>query len=137
MAYADKDEQNAYNNEWLKQRRREWIRSVGGACRDCGSRRNVFAHWTGPLPRPRNLWSMSPMRFAKVRPLLVPVCKACVPKYRRLADDLGIPHGKVTGYKHYGCRCAECTRANREWVAGRRKALRESRRPPTPGDTPA
>lgn len=39
------------------------------------------------------------------------------------------PHGRVSTYIQYGCRCDDCTAANREWVAecreDRARRLRE------------
>lgn len=34
-----------------------------------------------------------------------------------------IKHGTISGYNRYKCRCAECKKANSEYVKRRRKIL--------------
>lgn len=76
MPYADKEQQRAYQREWMRRRRAEWF--AGKACAWCGVRDGLELDHVDRLAKVSHaLWSWSKKRrdaeLAKCRAL----CKAC------------------------------------------------------------
>lgn len=46
-------------------------------------------------------------------------------KERLAADPTAAPHGVISTYRNWGCRCVQCVQANTLAVANARKAMRE------------
>ncbi len=124
MPYSDPDEKRAYMAQWMWERRDRWVRA-NGPCSQCGSTDRLHVHGLGD----RRPWSYTEAKRKKMLEGCVVLCHTCwcaTPGAGPRIHD-GVNHGSLLGYKHYGCRCTDCTRANREAVTRQRTVTPRNR----------
>ena len=124
MGYKDPDKkreyQRDYQRQWVARRRAAFFE--GKCCVRCGSTERLeLDHIDPKLKVSHNVWSWSEAkRSAEIAKCQV-LCHDC--HLQKTGEDFGWgsrPHGTLTSYKRYGCRCAECRAANAAWARGSR-----------------
>lgn len=121
MPYRDAAVNRAYQREWLRKRRRQWIKD-NGPCEICNSFVDLEVDHINPeLKIDHRVWSWSKQRreaeLAKCRVL----CEKCHKEVtRKLLERF--EHGKQNAWRK-GCRCKICNKAAK--VLWKRMALRK------------
>ena len=114
-----------YQRQWVARRRAEFF--AGKACVRCGSQERLeLDHIDPKLKVAHQIWSWSEVRQAEEIAKCQVLCHDC--HLQKTGEDFGWgtrPHGTLTSYKRYGCRCAECRAANATWA--RESRLRKKR----------
>lgn len=115
MPYKDRSVKQAFQREWIRQRKRAFF--SGKAC-SCGSTEALRLHHRDRSTKvSHKIWSWAPARFAaeaeKCRVLCEPCHRRIHAEERRLSAELRNPHGTVNRYK-LGCRCDLCRLARRD-----------------------
>jgi hypothetical protein len=123
MPYRDRAAQRAYQKEWCRRRREEWLKEHG-PCVDCGSWENLEVDHVDPrLKISHRVWSWKRERREAELAKCVARCSSCHQEKTDRDHDCGyISHG--CPYRGYGrgCRCSECRAAEVRRVSdGRRK----------------
>lgn len=102
----------AYQREWVRARRDEWIESQGGACVYCGSTDNLEVDHKDPKTKkcnPRAIWSRSKsfreVELAKCQVL----CADCHKTKSDAEQTFPLEHGHYHRGYGKGCRCEKCT----------------------------
>jgi len=118
---ATPEAQRAYQREWIKRRREEFL--DGKVCVDCGAdERLELDHIDPALKVDHKIWSWSEARREAEIAKCEIRCRPCHAKrHARLARSKWV-HGSLVMYKNAACRCDECRRANREYEHMRRRA---------------
>jgi hypothetical protein len=126
VPYKDKAAQVAYQNNWLKARRREWL-TANGPCR-CGSwDRLEVDHRNREHKVSHRIWSWAKARRDEELKKCQPLCFKC---HKKKTAKEQFVHG-VSGYKR-GCRCMICRPAK---LAEMREYNRRRRAIPTQSPT--
>ncbi len=113
MGYKDKDQQRKFQREWIARNRANFFN--GKSCVRCGSQEQLELDHIDPTKKvSHSIWSWSQNRRDEETAKCQVLCHDC--HWEKTRDDFGwrIVHGTLTGYSSYGCRCVECTAANRE-----------------------
>lgn len=100
-------------------KRDKLIEMLGGSCISCGSTEKLqFDH----INRSDKSFSISKwygLSMELLRPELDKcqlLCEACHLVKTKEVDGLKSEHGKYSMYRHHGCRCDLCKKANRDQV---------------------
>jgi hypothetical protein len=110
MAYKDKDQQRAFQLNWITARRRKYIEAMG-ACFFCGKSWDIQIHHRDPKKKfTHRIWSYAEDRIELELKQCIALCKHCHDKFHALEKHRHIEHGTTTAYR-YGCRCNECKNA--------------------------
>jgi hypothetical protein len=124
MPMKNKDEQRAYQREWLRQRRKDWI-DENGPCA-CGSSDRLEVDHIDPKTKTMKasqIWSRrEEVRNAELSKCQV-LCYVCHKKKtaKDLSDHFTIQRACGTHQKYaQGCRCDSCTEALRVYWRERR-----------------
>ena len=128
MPYKDRTKQLACQRNWIRQRRLNAIAEFGGQCVKCGSKQNLEFDHIDPktkLACVAEIWTWAEDRRLAELAKCQLLCTYC--HKEKTAVDRGYktaPHGTLTSYKRYGCRCELCRSANAGYEHGRRLQLR-------------
>lgn len=118
MPYKDKEQQKAYQRQWMFNRRTEWF--TNKFCIKCGSQENLeLDHIDESAKNTHRIWSWSKTRrdieLAKCQFL----CENCHAEKTSKFLSRPISHGTKTGYGR-GCRCVKCHQALLDYWRNRR-----------------
>lgn len=118
--------QLAYKRLWLNKRRKHFIKVFGGHCKKCRSTIQLEFHHRKrePKRKHRGMFSWSTARLTKELKKCDLLCKKCHGAVT--AKERGYnkaPHGSLTSYANYGCRCQVCRKAVAEYARKRRKVM--------------
>jgi hypothetical protein len=123
MAYKNKEIQREFQRLWLIERRKQHIKKRGGKCICCDSKKRLeFHHRNRATKISHKIWSWSHQRIEKELDKCDLLCHAC--HHKETAKERGYytaPHGTLTAYKGYGCRCKVCRAANARYESRRRQ----------------
>lgn len=116
MPYAERAKKQAFQNEWKRKRREEWIETHGPCA--CGSSKNLQIDHIDPTKKvSHRIWSWSDARREAELAKCHVLCEECHKKKHEA------PHGSRRRYEKLGCRCPDCTFSHaegmREWRARR------------------
>jgi hypothetical protein len=121
MPYADREQQRQYQRERSRRLRAEWL-AANGPCRKCESWDDLQVDHVDPATKvSHRIWSWAPARREAELKKCQPLCRDC--HEAKCEEEMRRPlvHGTVSGYRHRGCRCADCCAANtaqsRAWKA--------------------
>jgi len=140
MGRMSPEEKRRWDNEWVAQRREHARAYLGGKCAWCGSTTDLeFDHIdsaTKSFEIGRNLnrrWEVLVHELDKCQLL----CHDC---HRQKTIECGetgggwnknlkgeIPHGTVSGYTYWKCRCPACKQARYEYRCGGRTVPRRAK----------
>lgn len=129
----EREKYNAYMRDYLKKRyfkRRNWaIKHLGGKCVDCGSTENLEFDHVDPSTKSYPIshhWNQNWEIFVAEVDKCELRCTECHVKKSIKNGDIPprATHGTPAMYRHHGCRCVECTKAN----SSMQKEYRERRR---------
>lgn len=126
MPYKDRDKQRAYQRDWIRRRRADWL-DANGPCAKCGSTEDLIVASLKPSkPIPHRVWTYSAQRRDDVLSGCVVLCRSCFRANRWPAP----PHGTLARYdsRVHACRCDECRAARKRSEQARRKR-RKARTP--------
>lgn len=121
MSYNN-EQKLVYQREWCRKRRQSWVKLLGGKCVDCGKHNKLeFDHVDRKLKKFSigKMLSWSEARVLKELKKCVLRCRKCHEKKSVRMGDLPpkAVHGQYAYYKHHGCRCRKCKRANSDYMA--------------------
>ncbi len=123
MPYKDKEAQREFQRAWMSKRRASYIVTYGGCCIACGATDNLeFHHRDRGTKTEHKIWSWNPKRIEKELKKCDLLCHGC--HHKETAKERGYykaPHGTLSAYKDYGCRCKDCRFANATYEHNRRK----------------
>lgn len=128
MSYKDKAKQLECQRNWIRQRRLDAIAEFGGQCVKCGSKENLEFDHVDPKTKLVCIavtWSWAEEKRRAELAKCQLLCEEC--HKAKTAKDRGYktrPHGTLTSYKRYSCRCKLCRSANAENEHRRRLQLR-------------
>lgn len=89
-----------------------WLQA-NGPCRQCGSTENLELDHIDPTQKvTHHVWSLNKEERERELAKCQVLCKTCHREKTNAMLRKPIVHGTKSGYAHYGCRCADCTRAN-------------------------
>ncbi len=115
MPYKDKQKQQEYQRQWLKNRRKKWI-DKNGPCKLCGSDINLEVdHKDRSIKVDHKVWSWSLERADKELKKCQVLCKKCHRKKTTKEISKPLRHGINSGYTNYKCRCRKCKDAHNKW----------------------
>lgn len=123
MGYKNVEQQSAYQNRWMKARRKAWLEK-NGPCVDCGSFKQLEVHHKDKTQKvTHRVWSWSESRRLAELSKCCALCLRC--HQRRTARDRRshLKHG-MYGMYAAGCRCDLCKRANAERVRKQRLKMK-------------
>lgn len=107
MPYKDRVKQLAYQNEWTKRQRTDWLQQ-NGPCVKCGSwDRLEVDHIDPKMKSTHRIWTWSKARRAIELAKCQVLCYAC--HLAKTIEQRGrvTTHATVSMYKQ-GCRCNAC-----------------------------
>jgi len=104
MPYKDPRALSAFQAEWIKQRRRDFL-ATKGPCAQCGSTDDLEV--LRVTPGPKIHWGCSHERLERDMKHFVVLCKPCRLNTQYASRRRDIVHGTASGYKR-GCRCNAC-----------------------------
>lgn len=85
MPYKDKKKQAAYQNEWMKAQRKEWIAQKGGKCRYCGDTKDLQLHRrVYGSDETHRVWSLKKETREKYLRQVNILCRQCVTLTQRV-----------------------------------------------------
>ena len=126
MPYKNTADQRRFQRELTRRRRLDAIAEFGGQCVKCGSKENLeFDHIDPKTKISHVMWSWAEVRRRAELTKCQLLCSDC--HKAKTAKDRGYktrPHGTLTSYKRYGCKCELCRAANAENEHRRRVQLR-------------
>lgn len=117
--------QNAtYQAARQKRLRDEWL-VANGPCKRCGSSEHMEVDHIDPATKTSHrIWSWSKeRREAELKKCQV-LCRACHEKKSAGEKSIDIPHGTVSGYRYFRCRCDDCRAAHNAKATQERAAKR-------------
>ena len=127
MGYQEREKKRAYGRAWTAARRAEYLAKRGGHCERCPSSLHLeFHHRDRDLKVSHRIWSWSRVRIEAELLKCDLLCKTCHDE--ETAKERGYyqaPHGTLTSYKNYRCRCSACRAANAVVEHARRLRLRK------------
>lgn len=88
---------------------------LGGKCAKCGSKHDLQFDHKDRLTKAKDIADMFAHSWAKLVVELNKCQLLCIDCHRvKTQKELGGPstHGRLSYYKHHGCRCNLCRRAN-------------------------
>lgn len=119
MAFKDKNKQRAYNREWVKKRRTEYLKDK--ICALCNSKTDLEIDHIVPSTKiSHKIWSWSQQRRDEELKKCQILCKACHRKKTNTSMCKEITHGTAGGYDR-NCRCTKC----KAWQSNRMKLYKE------------
>ncbi len=121
MPFASPEQRKAYQREWMRKRREQWI-SENGPCKRCGSKENLEVdHIDRSTKIDHKVWSWSLERRTKELSKCQVLCHDChTEKGVECGDQQPpSPHGSLNRYLVHGCRCELCRRRKAEYRASR------------------
>jgi len=124
MGFGDPDRQRAFCRDWTRSRRAAWF--AGKRCAICGSEKRLELDHIDPAQKiSHRIWSWKAPRFAVEVAKCQVLCSVCHKEKTRteISTRARAPHGTRSHYR-WGCRCAQCRRANAELERIRRKGRR-------------
>jgi len=128
MPYKNRAEQNAYQRNWVAERRRLWFRNK--VCANCGTKEHLELDHIDPTQKvDHRIWSWSWARIIAETAKCQVLCQSCHIEKTMKERDAGLVHGTNNGYEYYKCRCESCRKAHNEnvnewrWKTGRRTRL--------------
>lgn len=114
MPYKDKNKQREYQRLRVAKRRFVYVQSHGGMCTKCSSVDSLeFHHVNKHSKVSHRIWSWSVTKLESELVKCELLCKNC--HFTETAKERGYyssPHGTLTSYKNYKCRCKDCRQAN-------------------------
>lgn len=118
MGYTNREEQRAYQREWLRRRREAWLKE-NGPCAKCGGKDFLEVHHNDPAEKiSHNVWSWSQARRERELSKCTVLCYDCHIKITAVFNSRPMVHGSRSTYRR-GCRCGPCKEAqsvyNAEW----------------------
>jgi len=125
MAFKNIEEQRNFQRHWVAKRRAEYIHLHGGCCGSCSSKEDLeFHHRDRSQKLNHRIWSWRRVRIETELAKCELLCRTChgveTAKERAYYTS---PHGTLTSYTNYKCRCAECRAANATYEYARRRKL--------------
>ena len=119
MPYKDKDQQRAFNREWLRKRREAFF--ADKSCVKCGSRKEMQLDHKDPDQKvSHRIWSWSKeRRDAEIAKCQV-LCYECHLDKTIKENSRPITHGN-SGYDRF-CRCERCKTAHSKRMKERVRA---------------
>jgi len=126
--FKDKQQQRDFQRNWCAARRAEYISLRGGCCEECAAVVNLeFHHRELSTKIDHKIWFWRRERIdveISKYDLLCRDCRDCRDCHaKETAKERGYglaPHGTLTAYKSYECRCQDCRKANAEYEHSRR-----------------
>ena len=120
MGHTPETRRRAY--EKMLNRRKQWFESVGN-CKICGSSERLEVHHRDPSVKvSHNVWSWEESRMLEELAKCDPLCNRCHLAETKKYLSVEHLHGTFGKYMR-GCRCEDCTTANRKKVQNRRLLL--------------
>lgn len=128
MPIRDADQRRAYQREWRRRRRDEWI--AGRPCISCGGYERLEVHHRDPAQKVAHaVWSWRAERRDAELAKCIILCRPCHEDthavLRKIDAKRRNPCGTYAAYKR-GCRCDECRGANAEYQRDMRRGVRDS-----------
>jgi 5-methylcytosine-specific restriction endonuclease McrA len=125
MSYKDRAKQRKYQKDWAKSRRRAWL-EAHGPCVRCGSKKELTVDHVDPTKKcDHKVWSWSEERRNEELAKCQVLCKDCHKLKTSGEQRKPLVHGTLSGYKHRGCRCPDCTKvatdSKNRWRAERKR----------------
>jgi len=123
MGYTTKEAKRAAQLQFYRKRRAHFIEYLGGRCVDCFSKKNLEFDHKNPKAKNFDPSKCMSYAYATVKAEIdkcVLRCDRCHVEKTK-SENGRAEHGKVSMYRHYGCRCDLCKAANREQVRKWRK----------------
>ena len=112
MPYKDPELQRACQNRWARARRNRFIKEAGGCCIECSSTKHLEFHHR-KRTKHGAMWTWSTKRLVVELRKCDLLCAECHKVETARERKYGTaPHGTITSYKNYGCRCKVCRTAN-------------------------
>jgi hypothetical protein len=125
MGYKDKDQQRAFQLNWITARKRKYLEQLG-CCFFCGSHDNIEIHHVDPETKEHHaIWSWSDDRIENELRKCVALCHECHVKFHLLEKRRNIQHGTCSAYRH-GCRCDDCKAAKAKDDHDRKQRKRQT-----------
>lgn len=123
MPYRDKEKQRAYQNQWMKNRRLQWIATQGGKCVKCGSKEALEVdHIDRAEKVSHRVWSWCRIkRMAELAKCQV-LCIECHLE-KTVQESSTAEHGSPSKYNN-GCRCDECKYGHMLAMRGWRESVK-------------
>ena len=108
MPLPTKELQIAYQSNWLKKRRQEWV-AANGPCKQCGSDQNLFVCNKDESNKiTKGVWGWSEDRRKEELQKATVLCGGCFEDHKSELRRKPISHGTGYAYKKRGCRCDPC-----------------------------
>jgi hypothetical protein len=122
MPYKDPKEQRRFQRERTAMRRAEAIAERGGKCLRCSSTKSLeFHHRKRSTKKDHKVWSWKESRRKAELKKCDLLCRECHAKETAKERGYGTsPHGTLTCYQNYRCRCKLCRAANADQEHRRR-----------------
>ena len=108
MGYSDPAYMRAYQAEWKKRRREEWLKEHG-PCSKCGSGSQLNVHHIDPsIKFTHKIWTYSKEKREAELAKCIVLCDPCHREHH-------MPEELVHGHNGYcrGCRCDVCREGHR------------------------
>lgn len=110
MPYKDKQKQRAYQNQWAKQRRLDWLEDR--SCMQCGSTQDLEVDHIDPSTKfTHRIWTYAAQRRVEELAKCQALCSTCHLEKTRKENQRPLIHGTPQGYQR-GCRCRICKEAH-------------------------
>lgn len=125
MPYKKSEKQKEYQRNKSRERRKFYIKLCGGRCKKCGSTKLLEFHHRDRETKVFDIavvWTRRQETIEKELNKCDLLCHIC--HHKETAKERGYytaPHGTITAYKRYGCRCKDCRHANAEYEHSRRQ----------------
>lgn len=114
MPYKHKQDLRDYQRKWVAERRARFFRDkICAKCKTEGTKDNPLEldHIYPELKWSHRIWSYSWKRIMEEAAKCQILCHDCHWAKTQKDMDYKLVHGKLQGYKKYGCRCDECRKA--------------------------
>jgi hypothetical protein len=122
MPYKDKAKQLECQRNWIAARRARYESERGGCCQKCKSAVNLeFHHRVREEKISNRIWGWRKERIEAELAKCDLLCRDChFLETAKEREYYTAPHGTLTSYQNYKCRCKDCRRANAEYEHNRR-----------------
>lgn len=115
MPYSDPEKQRQYQRERNAGIRKDWL-DKNGPCKICGNTDRLEVDHIDPTTKvDHKVWTWAKERREKELAKCQVLCYICHLAKSVVEKSKPVTHGTHTGYSHYGCRCPDCTLAQREY----------------------
>ena len=126
MPYKDKKKQIKYQSEWMKKRRRAWLKE-NGPCKKCSSLDALEIDHIDPKDKvDHRVWSWTKKRKKKELKKCQVLCEKCHRKKTSKQMRKPIVHGTISAYHYRKCRCRPCVVTAYQYEKARKAKKNES-----------